>query len=288
MLRYLKKYWLYCLLAPLFMLGELSMDILQPDMMATIVDEGVLASDMQVVWSVGIRMMALVVFGATCGVLCGIFANVAARRLGNDVRKDLFARVMDFSFQQTDRFTTGSLVTRITNDVSQVEQMVMMSVRSVVRCSVTFLGGIYMLYRQSPRFALVAACGLSVIALVVILFLKKVSPMYDVIQQRLDRINCIVQENIAGARVVKAYVKEADALDDFAGANDALCGINLRAQTTLAFLNPCVNIVLNLCTVGVLDDGRVCAWGNHEQLLRTCPVYREICRSQQRQEEVGA
>lgn len=282
MLRYLKKYWLYCLLAPLFMLGELSMDILQPDMMATIVDEGVLASDMQVVWSVGIRMMALVVFGATCGVLCGIFANVAARRLGNDVRKDLFARVMDFSFQQTDRFTTGSLVTRITNDVSQVEQMVMMSVRSVVRCSVTFLGGIYMLYRQSPRFALVAACGLPVIALVVILFLKKVSPMYDVIQQRLDRINCIVQENIAGARVVKAYVKEADALgalnghaeemisgyrtvaaynrqgrtrEEFEDISDQLTRAGIRAEILGGSLGPIMNSISNLGFVIVAAFG---------------------------------
>lgn len=257
MLHYLKKYWLYCLLAPLFMLGEISMDMWQPAMMAVIVDEGVLGGDMQVVWTEGIRMLLLVAFGGTCGVLCGVFANIAAQRFGNDVRKDLFSRIMDFSFQQTDRFTTGSLVTRITNDVTQVEQMVMMSVRSVVRCTVMFFGGIYMLYLQSPRFALVAACGLPVIAVFVIFFLRKVSPLFSVIQQKLDTINCIVQENLAGARVVKAYVKEEETLETFARANDALCAVNLQAQTTLAFLNPCVNIVLNLCTVGVLYVGGV-------------------------------
>lgn len=257
MLKYLKKYWLHCVLAPLFMLGEIAMDMWQPAMMATIVDEGVLGGDLAVIWSEGIRMLLLVAFGGSCGVLCGVFANVAAQRFGNDVRKDLFARIMEFSFQQTDRFTTGSLVTRITNDITQVEQMVMMSMRSVVRCTVMFFGGIYMLYRQSPRFALVAACGLPVIAVFVIAFLRIVSPLFTVIQQRLDRINCIVQENIAGARVVKAYVKEREALEQFAQANDGLCAVNLRAQTTLAFLNPCVNIVLNLCTVGVLYVGGV-------------------------------
>lgn len=191
MLRYLKKYWLYCLLAPLFMLGEITMDMWQPAMMATIVDKGVLSGELSVIWSEGLRML-LVAFGGTCGMLCGVFANVAAQRFGNDVRKDLFARVMDFSFQQTDQFTTGSLVTRITNDVTQVEQMVMMSVRSVVRCVLMFFGGIYMLYLQSPRFALVAACGLPVIAVFVILFLRTVSPLFTVIQQRLDQINCAV------------------------------------------------------------------------------------------------
>ena len=255
MMHYLKKYRLYCLLAPLFMLGEITMDMLQPAMMAVIVDTGVLGGNMSVILSEGIRMLLLVAFGGTCGVLCGVFANVTAQRFGNDVRKDLFSSIMDFSFAQTDKFTTGSLVTRITNDVSQVEQMVMMSVRSVVRCMAMFFGGIYMLYLQSPRFALVAACGLPVIAVIVVLFLRRVSPLFTVIQQRLDRINCILQENIAGARVVKAYVKEEQALEHFSEANDELCGINLKAQITLAFLTPSVNMVLNICTVGVLYAG---------------------------------
>ncbi|MCC8045123.1 MAG: ABC transporter ATP-binding protein/permease [Clostridiales bacterium] len=255
MWKYLKKYWFYCLLAPLFMMGELTMDLLQPDMMATIVDDGVLASNMEVILTEGVRMVLLVVFGGTCGVLCGVFANIAAQEFGNDVRKALFSRIMDFSFEQTDRFTTGSLVTRITNDVTQVEQMVMMSVRSLVRCVFMFVGGIYMLYRQSPRFALVAACGLPFVAVIVVVTLKKVSPLYTIIQQKLDRVNSCMQENIAGARVVKAYVKEDYELEHFSGANDSLCDTNLQAQTILAFMNPAVNIILNLCVVGVLYVG---------------------------------
>ncbi len=255
MLRYLKKYWFYCLLAPIFMLGELTMDLLQPDMMKTIVDDGVLTSNMQVILTVGVRMVLLVVFGGTCGVLCGVFANIAAQKFGNDIRKDLFSRIMDFSFEQIDQFSTGSLVTRITNDVMQVQNMVMMSVRSLIRCTVMFIGGIYMLYLQSSRFAFLAACALPFVAFFVIFFLKKASPLFTVIQQKLDRLNCIMQENIAGARVVKAYVKEKYALACFERANDELCGTNLQAQTLMAFLHPCVNIILNLCVVGVLYVG---------------------------------
>lgn len=257
MLKYLKPYWYCCVLAPLFMLGEITMDMLQPAMMAVIVDDGMLGGNLPVILSMGLKMVLLIVFGGTTGILCGVFANTAAQRVGNDIRKDLFGRIMDLSFRQTDRFTTGSPVTRITNDVTQVEQMVMMSMRSIVRCSVMFVGGIVMLYLQSPRFALVVACGLPFLAAFVILFLRKVSPLFTVIQQKLDALNCLLQENIAGARVVKAYVKEADSLRQFGAANDELCDINLRAQSMLAFLNPCVNIVLNLCVVAVLYLGGV-------------------------------
>ena len=255
MLKYLKKYWIFCVLAPLFMVGEISMDLIQPHMMATIVDEGVLKQDLRVVLDEGIRMILLVLFGGFSGVMCGVFANLASQQFGNDLRKDLFARIMNLSFEQTDRFSTGSLITRLVSDITQIQQMVTLSVRGVVRSSIMFAGGIFMLYLQSPRFALVAACGLPFILFFVVFFLKKASPLFAVVQQKLDDVNHCLQENIAGARVVKAYVKEAYELVHFDRTNDALCSINLRVQTLLAFMAPCMNIVLNLCIVAILYVG---------------------------------
>ncbi|MBR1852986.1 MAG: ABC transporter ATP-binding protein [Lachnospiraceae bacterium] len=255
MLKYLKKYWIFCLLAPLFMVGEISMDLIQPHMMATIVDEGVLKQDLDVVFSEGIRMILLVLFGGFSGVMCGVFANLASQQFGNDLRQDLFAKIMNLSFEQTDRFSTGSLITRLVSDITQIQQMVTLSVRGVVRSSIMFAGGIFMLYLQSPRFALVAACGLPFILFFVIFFLKKASPLFAVVQQKLDDVNHCLQENIAGARVVKAYVKEAHELMHFDRTNDALCSINLRVQTLLAFMAPCMNIVLNLCIIAILYVG---------------------------------
>lgn len=136
MLKYLKKYWFYCLLAPLFMVGEVAMDLIQPDMMADIVDNGVLKNDMALIITVGVKMILTVIAGGFCGVLCGVFANVAAQGFGNDLRKDLFAKIMHLSFQQTDKISTGSLVTRLTNDVTQVQHTVMMMVRGFVRNTV--------------------------------------------------------------------------------------------------------------------------------------------------------
>ncbi len=255
MLKYLKKYWFFCLLAPLFMIGEVAMDLLQPDLMADIVDNGVLKSDMPLIISVGVKMILTVVFGGFCGILCGVFANIAAQGFGNDLRKDLFAKIMNLSFQQTDKISTGSLVTRLTNDVTQVQNMVMMAVRGFVRNSVMFVGGIFMLYQQSPKFALVAACGLPFVVCFVFFFLRKASPLFAIVQKKLDGINNVMQETVAGARVVKAYVKEEYELGRFDDANDALCTENLRVQTLLAFMSPCMNIVLNLCVVTVILVG---------------------------------
>ena len=255
MLKYLKKYWFYCLLAPLFMVGEVAMDLIQPDMMADIVDNGVLKNDMTLIITVGVKMILTVIAGGFCGVLCGVFANVAAQSFGNDLRKDLFAKIMHLSFQQTDKISTGSLVTRLTNDVTQVQHTVMMMVRGFVRNTVMFFGGIVMLYRQSPRFALVAACGLPFVAFIVVFFMKRTSPLFAVVQKKLDGINHIMQETVAGARVVKAYVKEEYELGRFDDANEALCTENLRVQSLLAFMGPCMNIVLNLCVVAVIMVG---------------------------------
>lgn len=255
MLKYIKKYWVFCLLAPLFMIGEVSMDLIQPDMMAEIVDKGVLGSDMNVIITVGIKMILTVILGGISGVLCGVFANLAAQNFGNDLRKDVFSKIMNLSFEQTNKISTGSLVTRLTNDVTQVQMMVTMLIRGLVRNSVFFIGGIIMLYRQSPRFAVVAACGLPFVVTASLFFLKKTAPLFKVVQKKLDEINHIMQENVAGARVVKAYVKEAYEIGRFDKANDDLCQENLHVQSLLAFMSPCLNIVLNLCVVAVILVG---------------------------------
>ncbi len=255
MWKYLKKYWFFCLIAPLFMIGEVSMDLLQPDLMRDIVDNGVLKNNFDIILGIGLKMIVLVLFGALCGILCGVFANLAAQQFGNDLRKDLFSKIMSLSFQQTDKISTGSLVTRLTNDVTQVQNMVMMAVRGFVRNVVMFVGGIFMLYRQSPTFALIAACGLPFVLFFVSFFLKKASPLFAKVQKKLDGINNVMQEDVAGARVVKAYVKEAHELKRFDEANDELCNVNLKVQTLLAFMSPCMNIVLNICVVTVILVG---------------------------------
>jgi len=256
-LKYVKKYWVFCLIAPLFMVGEVAVDLIQPDLMADIVDNGVLKNDLQLILSVGVKMILLVLLGGFAGVMCGVFANIASQGFGNDLRKDLFSGIMGLSFQQTDKISTGSLVTRLTNDVTQVQNMVGLLVRGLVRNGVMFAGGIFMLYRQSPKFAAVAACGLPFVIAAVVFFMKKASPLYKTVQEKLDGINNVMQEDVAGARVVKAFVREEHELNRFDKANDDLVYHNLRVQTILAFMGPCMNIVLNICVVAVILIGGI-------------------------------
>ncbi|MBQ6019498.1 MAG: ABC transporter ATP-binding protein [Clostridia bacterium] len=239
------------------MVGEVAMDLWQPDLMKTIVDEGVLRSDLGLIVKVGVQMILCVMAGGLSGILSGVFANFASQGFGNDLRKNVFGHIMTLSFVQTDRFSAGSLITRLSNDVTQVQNMVGMAVRMLVRNGVMFVGGVYMLWRQSPRFSAVAACGLPFILALVTFFLKKASPLFRIVQEKLDGVNHVMQEDVAGARVVKAYVKEDYELGRFDKANDALCTQNLRVQTLLAFLGPCMNIIMNLCVVAVILVGGI-------------------------------
>ena len=131
MLKYLKKYWFFALLAPVFMIGEVSMDLLQPELMSRIIDDGVLGlnnggvGNLNTVITIGLKMIGFVALGGICGIMSGVFANLCAQQFGNDVRKAVFKRIMEFSFEQTDKFSTGSLITRVTNDITQLQNFVM-------------------------------------------------------------------------------------------------------------------------------------------------------------------
>ena len=125
MLKYLKKYWFFAILAPLFMVGEVLADLVQPRLMSTIVDEGVLGlsnngvGNLNLVLTEGLKMIIFVILGGLSGILCGVCANIASQNFGNDLRKDIFKNIMSFCFEQTDKFSTGSLITRVTNDITQ-------------------------------------------------------------------------------------------------------------------------------------------------------------------------
>ena len=179
MLKYLKKYWLFTMLAPLFMIGEVSMDLIQPELMSHIIDDGVLGinsggvGNLDIILGTGIRMVLLVAAGGVCGVMSGVFANLSAQQFGNDVRKDTFKRIMSFSFEQTDKFSTGSLITRVTNDITQLQNFVMQCMRGFVRTSMLFIGGIVCMIGLNIQFGLVIACALPFIIICVIYFIAK-------------------------------------------------------------------------------------------------------------------
>lgn len=263
MLKYLKKYWLFTMLAPLFMIGEVSMDLIQPKLMSHIIDDGVLGinsgdvGNLDIILGTGIRMVLLVAAGGVCGVMSGVFANLSAQQFGNDVRKDTFKRIMSFSFEQTDKFSTGSLITRVTNDITQLQNFVMQCMRGFVRTSMLFIGGIVCMIGLNIQFGLVIACALPFIVICVIYFIAKSNPKFTILQKKLDKLNNIMQENVSGSRVVKAYVKEDYETERFNKANDELVGTQLDVLLLLSYMTPVMNIILNLSVVAVIKVGGI-------------------------------
>ena len=254
-LSYLKKYWYFALLTPLFMILEVSMDLVQPSLMSRIVDEGIVAGDMELIINLGIQMLIFTIVGCCGGVLSGVFGNLAAQNFSNDLRKDAFAKVMKMSFQQTDKFTIGSLVTRLTNDITACQDFVGMALRMMVRTLMQFIGGIVMVLSINASFGYILLFMLPVQIVVIILVLRKGAPLFSVVQSKLDRVNSVVQENVSGARVVKAYTREDYEADRFNKANDDLVSTNLRVQKLMALLVPILSILMNASVIAVIYIG---------------------------------
>lgn len=263
MLKYLKKYWFFALLAPVFMIGEVSMDLLQPELMSRIIDDGVLGlnnggvGNLNTVITIGLKMIGFVALGGICGIMSGVFANLCAQQLGNDVRKAVFKRIMEFSFEQTDKFSTGSLITRVTNDITQLQNFVMQCLRGFVRTSMLFIGGIACMVSLNMEFGIIIACALPFVAVCVVYFIAKANPKFTVLQKKLDKVNNVMQENVSGARVVKAYVKEDYETERFEKANNELVSTQLDVLLLLSYMTPIMNIILNLSVVAVIKVGGI-------------------------------
>lgn len=263
MLKYLKKYWFFALLAPVFMIGEVSMDLLQPELMSRIIDDGVLGlnnggvGNFNTVITIGLKMIGFVALGGICGIMSGVFANLCAQQFGNDVRKAVFKRIMEFSFEQTDKFSTGSLITRVTNDITQLQNFVMQCLRGFVRTSMLFIGGIACMVSLNMEFGIIIACALPFVAVCVVYFIAKANPKFTVLQKKLDKVNNVMQENVSGARVVKAYVKEDYETERFEKANNELVSTQLDVLLLLSYMTPIMNIILNLSVVAVIKVGGI-------------------------------
>lgn len=275
---YLKKYALLAVISPLLMMGEVFADLCLPRLMTVIVDCGIAAggdvssselgstvmriifgegtyTSMQVIVTFGVLMLLVVLVGGFFGVLCAFTAAKASQGMGDDLRCDAYAKVMSLSIEQTDKFTTGSLVTRMTNDVTMIIDFVEMMLRMLVRSPMFFIGGILMLTTLEFSFGIVMLCALPVMAIMLALVLGRAIPIYGTIQKKLDRLNCVLQENVTGARVIKAYVKEEHEAGRFEEANRDLRNTNIRVQRLMAVMHPVQTLIMNVAIVAVIFIG---------------------------------
>lgn len=255
LIKYLKPYWFWAVLTPLTMIGEVTADLWQPKLMEKLVNEGVLNGDQQLLLSVGALMLLTVALGGLSGTSCSVFASLASQNFACDLRKDVFKRAMGLSFQQTDKFTTGSLITRMTNDITQMQHFVEQCLRMFVRSGMMFIGGIIMMLTLNSRFGLILLAALPVQLIIMALVLKAVNPLYAKVQKKLDHVNNVMQENVNGARMVKAYVQEERETARFNAANDDLTDTNLKVALIVARLSPLLSIIMNVSIVALIYLG---------------------------------
>lgn len=255
LLKFLKKHLWIGLIGSLFMVCEVLIDLIQPRMMAQIVDNGILKGDTALVWSVGIRMIFIVFLGGCCGILSGVFVNICSQHFGNDLRKALFDRIMNFSFEQIDDFTVGSLITRTTSDVTQVQTMVSQLIRGAVRCMMFFFAGSSFLLTLNVAFSRVLMLTIPIILMEIAFVVWKSGPLFTHLQTRLDRVNSVIGENVASECVVKAFVQEQSEIEKFDKSNLDLVNTRFEVQILISWMRPVMNIVLNAATVAIIYIG---------------------------------
>lgn len=237
------------------MMGEVAVDLMQPKLMASIINEGVLGQNLPLIVSTGAKMLVLVAIGGLMGILCAYTASVASQGFGSDLRIDTFHRVMHLSQQQTDKFTTGSLITRLTNDITTVQDLVQSILRMFVRAPMFLIGGLIMCLTLNVNFGYVMLCSIPLQALIVIMMVWRGNPLFAAVQKKIDRVNSVVQENISGARVIKAYTREEYEMERFDEANKDYRNTNLHVMQLMSSIMPLLMIVMNLAIIAIIYIG---------------------------------
>ncbi len=254
---YLKPYRKQALIAPLLMVVEVICDLLLPRLLQLIVDEGVTQNDMGLVVRTGILMILVTGVGAVGGIGCTIFAVRASMNFGADLRSGVYRKVQMLSFGNLDKIGTAELVTRLTNDVNQVQELLLMALRILVRSPLLVIGSLIMAVVTSPRLALVLAVLMPLLLIMLILVIRRAFPLYTIMQEKLDRVNTVIQENLSGVRVVKAFVRSQHEKQRFKNANDGLTDSSIQAMQISVITAPFMTLAINLGVVAVIWFGGV-------------------------------
>jgi ATP-binding cassette subfamily B multidrug efflux pump len=257
LLRYIKPYWKLALIGPILMLVEVAMDLMQPRLLQQIVDVGIARADLGLVIRTGISMVCLALIGAFGGTGNTVLAVRVSQGVGADLRSDLFRKVQSLSFGNLDKLKTGSIVTRLTNDVVQIQNVVLTLLRILVRAPLMLIGSLLMAIITSPRLALLLVALTPIVILALIWAVKKAHPMFMEVQRKLDGVNGVMQENLAGVRVVKAFVREKHETGRFRQSNDQLMYRTIKAVRLMAAVRPILMLALNFGIVAVIWFGGI-------------------------------
>lgn len=231
------------------------MDLLQPMLMSDIINNGVATGDFDYIVKTGLAMLLVALVGVLGGLGCMYFSTLSGMSFGTDVRNELFKKIQSFSFANLDSFKTSSLITRLTNDVTQAQNMVMMMMRMLIRAPLLALGGIVMAILINVQLAIILVIVLPILAAIIAIITKKGFPLFDLVQKKLDMVNNVLRENLSGIRVVKAFVREEAEKGKFNNASEDLRDTSVKAFKIIVLQMPVMMLLMNISTIAVLWYG---------------------------------
>ena len=256
LLRFLKGSAITCaILAPIAMCLEVVMDLLQPTLLSKIIDIGIANGDLNYVLAVGVKMVIAAIVGLFAGAICSYLAAVASMKLGEGIREGLFDKIQTLSFLELDKLKTSSLITRLTNDVTQLQMMMNMALRMMVRAPLTAIGGLVMAVILSKELSSIFLVALPIILISILFIVKKSLPLFTSVQQKIDNINTVMRESILGVKVIKAFAIEKTQEERFNEANNNLTNESIASQNMNLILWPIATLIMNLTVVAVLWFG---------------------------------
>lgn len=302
--QYLKRHSKLFNLSILFLVVESLCDLLQPTMMARIVDVGVANRDLDVVLRLGLTMLLITLIGALGAVGRNILSSVVSQRFGSELRFDLFAKIQRLSLGRLSQFETASLITRLTNDVTQVQEFVHRLMRIFVRAPILAIGAAMMASYLSPKLAIVLAVVIPVATILVTLNLKVGFPFFRRVQRAIDRLNQSLREYLSGVRVVKAFNRNSYEIQRFKAVNQEVTDSTVQAERVMAFFSPTIILTVNMGIVAVLwfggqfvqlgtmEVGKIIAFVNYmtqmlNSLMRIFMVFTRFVRARASAERIG-
>ena len=253
--KYITPYLSAFVIGPLMMLTEVAGEVMLPKFMSMIINNGVASRNVAYIGKMGTLMVLTVLFMAVGGILGAYFSAKASISFTSDMRNDLFRKVQQFSFENIDDYSTGSLVTRLTNDVQQVQNVLMMGLRMALRAPGMFLGALIMAFMMNRQLAVIILIAIPLLLAAILLILKTAFPRFGEMQRRLDRLNSGIQESLTNVRVVKSFVREDHEIEKFSKLNDDLKESSLRALRIVITTMPVMMFAMNVTTLAVVWYG---------------------------------
>jgi len=257
LLRYLKPYRVSIIATLSLIFLQAISELFLPTLMANIVDIGVVNGDTAYIFKIGGLMMIIALVGTLCAVAASFLSSKTSMAFGRDLRGQMFKRAEDFSLNEFDKIGTSSLITRTTNDITQIQQVVMMSLRMMARAPMMAIGGIIMAVSKNAKLSLVIVFVIPIIVFGILIVAKKGTPLFKVMQTKLDKLNQVLRENLIGVRVIRAFNRVDHEKNRFQEANYDLTNTAIKVNKIMAAMMPIMSLVLNFTTIAVIWFGAI-------------------------------